>query len=69
MKTGIFKAVLLSTAMVFPMAMSTGCAREVAHSESERDTMFGGRKKEETTVYKNADGTTSVERRKSTVNP
>ncbi len=43
----------------------TGCSREVAHSEHERRTASGARVREETTTYKNPDGTYTTEKSKS----
>ena len=64
MKTRILNTVIL----VGTLAVMSGCAQEVSHSESDKPGWFGGHKHEETTVYKNADGTTSVEHEKQTTN-
>jgi len=68
MKTHLFNALVLATALTVPM-IGAACSREVAHSESDKPGWFGGTKHEETTVYKNPDGSTSVEHEKSTRNP
>ena len=65
----LFKTLLLSAVVAGPSFMTLGCAEEVAHSESDKPGWFGGHKHEETTVYKNADGSTHVEHEKTTVNP
>ncbi len=44
----------------------TACSQEVSHTESDKPGLFGGRTQQETTVYKNADGTTSTESSKQT---
>ena len=42
-----------------------GCSHEVAHSEHERRTASGDRIREESTTYKNPDGTYTTEKPKS----
>ena len=69
MKTRILNALTLGAMLAIPLALTVGCAREVSHTESDKPGWFGGHKHEETTVYKNADGTTSVEHEKKTSNP
>lgn len=64
MMTKHFSAVLLSATMIMPLAFTSGCAQEISHTESDKPGWFGGRTREETTVYRNADGTTSTERSK-----
>jgi len=61
--------VLFSAAFLLPLAFSAGCAHEVAHSESDKPGWFGGRTHEETTVYRNPDGSLSTEHEKSHSNP
>ena len=65
MKTRIPETLILATMLAIPLAMSSGCAREVSHTESDKPGWFGGHTHEETTVYKNVDGTTSVEHEKT----
>jgi hypothetical protein len=57
---------LYSAAILLPLTLSVGCSHEVAHSESDKPGWFGGSTHQETTVYKNADGTTSTEHSSST---
>ena len=57
---------ILAATLAIPLAVTSGCAQEVSHTESDKPGLFGGHKHEETTVYKNADGTTSVEHEKQT---
>ncbi len=66
MKTRILNRVIVIAALAIPLAVLSGCAQEVSHTESDKPGWFGGRKHEETTVYKNADGTTSVEHERTT---
>ena len=69
MKTRILNTLILAATLAISLAVSSGCAHEVSHTESDKPGWFGGQKHEETTVYKNADGTTSVEHEKQTSNP
>jgi len=57
------KATIRSLAMVATLAsaMLAACSQEVSHTESDKPGWFGERKHEETTVYKNPDGTISTE--------
>lgn len=66
MKTRNLNTLILAATLAIPLAMTAGCSREISHTESDKPGLFGGSKHEETTVYKNADGTTSVEHQKST---
>ena len=63
MKTDLRKSLLLAAALALPM-IAGACAHEVSHSETDKPG-----KHEETTVYRNPDGSTSVEHEKSTHNP
>jgi hypothetical protein len=56
---------ILSGALLGVSLAVTGCAKETYHSESDKPGMMGGHKHEETTVTKNNDGTTTVEKEKS----
>ena len=69
MKTRLFTSVLLFAALTLPAAFTAGCAKEVSHTESDKPNMLGGHTHEETTVYKNPDGTYSVEHEKQRTNP
>ncbi len=44
--------------------ISTGCSHEVEHKESDKPNLLGGHTHEESTTYKNADGTYSTEHSK-----
>jgi hypothetical protein len=63
---------LLQTLVLLGIAtgagLATGCAREVSHTESDKPGWFGGNTHKETTVYKNPDGTTSVDHKESKSN-
>jgi len=69
MTTRILHPFMLAAMLAIPLAMTFGCSHEVSHTESDKQGVFGGTKHEETTVYKNADGTTSVEHEKHSTNP
>jgi hypothetical protein len=49
--------------------LATGCAREVAHRETDRPNLLGGRTHEESTVYENPDGSYTTEKSKTRTNP
>jgi hypothetical protein len=49
----------------FAPAMVGGCSREVAHTEQDKPNLLGGRTHEETTTYKNPDGTYTTEKSKT----
>jgi hypothetical protein len=65
----VLSALLLTSAMALPAGMNIGCRQEVAHTETEKEGFFGGRKREEKTTYKNPDGTYSTEKRTERTNP
>jgi hypothetical protein len=69
MKTRICNALILVATLAIPLAVTFGCSHEVSHTESDKPGWFGGQKHEETTVYKNPDGSTSVEHEKKTSSP
>ena len=69
MKTRILNTLILSATLAIPLIGLSACSQEVSHTESDKPGWFGGTKHEETTVYKNADGTTSVKQEKKTVSP
>ena len=53
--------------LLLATAGTTGCAREVSHSESDKPDWFGGgRTRTESTVYQNPDGSISTENSKQT---
>ena len=66
MKIRIHNGMIVAATLAIPLALLSGCAQEVSHTESDKPGWFGGHKHEETTVYKNADGTTSVEHERTT---
>lgn len=68
MKLSTIRPLALS-ALIVALAPLAGCAHEVSHSESDKPGWFGGRTHQETTVYENPDGSTSVSREKKTSNP
>jgi hypothetical protein len=65
MKNRLLNSIVCGSLLALSLAV-TGCSQETSHTESDKPGLFGGRKHEETTVRKNADGTTSVETEKST---
>ena len=66
MKTRLLNSLILAATLAISLGVTWGCAHEVSHTESDKPGWFGGSKHEETTVYKNADGSTSVEHEKQT---
>ncbi len=69
MKSRIVKTWILAAVVASPFIGMLGCAEEVSHTETNKPGWFGGHKHEETTVYRNPDGSTSVEHEKQTVRP
>lgn len=65
MKERVFKSLMIAAALAVPMAVGVGCSHEVSHTETDKPGFFGGSTHEETTTYKNADGTTSTDTQKS----
>ena len=69
MKTTISRTMLILAALISPLALAVGCAengkvdaaQEVSHSESDKTGWFGGQTHEVNRVYKNSDGSSSVE--------
>ena len=57
MRYALVLAFLLSPVIV-------GCSQEVEHHESDKPRLFGGRTHEESTTYKNPDGTYTTEKSK-----
>jgi hypothetical protein len=74
MNSSIINKLSLAVALLSPLAFGVGCSqsgsigtsREVAHSESDKTGWFGGQTHAENTVYKNSDGSTSVETQTTT---
>ena len=74
MDVSSLRTVSLSVAFLGLLAFGVGCSdggsasssREVSHSESDKTGWFGGQTHEANTVYKNKDGSTSVETETST---
>ena len=75
MKNRIVRTLLLTAGLIAPLAMAAGCAQngtigtshEVSHSESDSKGWFGGQTHAANTVYKNSDGSTSIETETTTV--
>lgn len=59
----------LASILILPLAMAVGCSQngaigtshELSHTESNSTGWFGGQTHEANTVYKNSDGSTSIE--------
>jgi len=64
----ILTSFVIAGAMTCGM-QAIGCSEEVSHSEQDKPTWSGGTKHEETTTYRNPDGTISTEKKSSTTNP
>ncbi len=75
MKISILRTLSLTTVLVSPILFAAGCAQDagpvaphvVAHSESDKKGWFGGTTHAANTVYKNPDGSTSIENETTTV--
>jgi len=48
--------------------LAIGCSQEVAHKETDSPNLMGGHTHEETTTYKNPDGSYSTENSKQRTN-
>ena len=64
---------LLLAALISPLAIAAGCSEgravrstEISHTESNKKGWFGGQTHEANTVYRNSDGSTSIETETST---
>ena len=44
------------------VGLLSGCSQEVSHTETDKPRLFGGHTHEESTTYKNPDGTYSTEK-------
>ena len=64
MNTKLHARLLLSSVLLLPLAYSAGCGHVESHKESDKPNWTGGRTHEETTVYRNADGSKSVSHEK-----
>ena len=53
---------VLSLSLVSPILV--GCSEEVSHHETDKPRLFGGHTHEESTTYKNADGSYTTEHSK-----
>jgi len=58
----VFAAV---AALSLGATLLSGCSQEVSHTESDKPRLLGGHTHEETTTYKNADGSYSTEHSKT----
>jgi len=69
MKSTLFRTLSLTAALISSVAVGVGCAQNgavgtskvVSHTESDKTGWFGGQYHEANTVYKNSDGSTSIE--------
>ena len=69
MNTSTLRKLSLAIALLSPLALGLGCAQNgtigtshvTAHSESDKTGWFGGQTHQANTVYKNSDGSTSIE--------
>ena len=76
MRTLVLRNMALSLCLLLPLAFAVGCSqsgqaggtsREVSHTDSDSTGWFGGKTHAVNTVYKNSDGSTSVETENTTV--
>ena len=64
----------MAAIVICPLALAVGCSqnggvgssRQVSHSESDKTGWFGAQTHETNTVYKNSDGSTSVDTESTT---
>lgn len=69
MKASILRTLSLTAVLISPLALVVGCAQngavgtshQMSHTESDKTGWFGGQTHEANTVYKNSDGSTSIE--------
>jgi hypothetical protein len=70
MKTMILRTLAITAVLLSPVAfLTTGCAengtigtsQQISHTESDKTGWFGGQTHKANTVYKNSDGSTSIE--------
>ena len=62
-------------ALISPLAMAIGCSQngaigtsqQVSHTESDTNGWFGGQTHKANTVYKNSDGSTSIDTETTTI--
>ncbi len=62
-------AMLFLGAVIGSTAFTIGCSQEVAHNEKDTPTLTGGQKHEESTTYRNPDGSYTTEHSASKSNP
>ncbi|HEX5244016.1 MAG TPA: hypothetical protein VFW23_12195 [Tepidisphaeraceae bacterium] len=58
-------ATLFAAAVITSTVFTVGCSTETSHEEKTSPTLTGGQKHEETTTYKNPDGSTTIDHSKS----
>ncbi|MEI8195538.1 MAG: hypothetical protein WCI73_06490 [Phycisphaerae bacterium] len=69
MKTSFLRTLSIAAIVISPLALAVGCAQngavgsshQVSHTESDKTGWFGGQTHEANTVYKNSDGSTSID--------
>ena len=74
MKITNLRTLVLTAAIISPLAMLAGCAengslgtsQQISHTESDKNGWFGGTTHAANTVYKNSDGSTSIENETTT---
>ena len=59
---------LIVAAVIGTSIFTIGCSEEVSHSQKDTPTLTGGQKHEDTTTYRNADGTYTTTHNESKVN-
>jgi hypothetical protein len=62
----IMKVRLIAVLLTLAGGLFAACSKEISHTESDKPGWFGGEKHEETTVYKNPDGTITTEHQEET---
>jgi hypothetical protein len=63
-----FFAMSMLAASMVTGVLAIGCSQEVAHKETDSPNLMGGHTHEETTTYKNPDGSYSTENSKQRTN-
>lgn len=56
-----FLTVATLGAILIAGGLAVGCSQEVSHSEKDKPNLFGGHTHEESTTYKNPDGSYTTE--------
>lgn len=75
MKTSTLRTLSITALLLSPLMLVTGCSQsgsvgtseQVSHSESDKNGWFGGKTHQTNTVYKNSDGSTSIDDETTTV--